>query len=55
MREILRGECVRQEAVSKNQNLLDAMACTIYGKPAEHCFEQPDQITEAHGMSAIGG
>ncbi|MEI3168151.1 MAG: hypothetical protein V8S58_09570 [Lachnospiraceae bacterium] len=25
------------------------------GKPAEHCFEEPDQITEAHGMSAIGG
>ena len=55
LREILRGECVRQEAVSKNQKLLDAMARTIYGKPAEHCFEQPDQITEAHGMSAIGG
>ena len=55
LREILRGECVRQEAVSKNQKLLDAMARTIYGKPAEHCFEQPDQITEAHGMSTIGG
>ncbi len=55
LREILRGECVRQEAVSKNQKLLNAMARTIYGKPAEHCFEQPDQITEAHGMSAIGG
>lgn len=43
------------EADIKTHRLLDAMACAIYGKPAEHCFEQPDQITEAHGMSAIGG
>ena len=40
---------------TENKELLDAMARAIYGKPAEHCFEQPDQITEAHGMSAIGG
>ena len=47
LRSILRG--------GSPGKLLDAMARTIYGKPAEHCFEQPDQITEAHGMSAIGG
>ena len=47
LRSILRG--------GSPEKLLDAMARTIYGKPAEHCFEQPDQITEAHGMSAIGG
>ena len=40
---------------SNNQKLLDAMAGAIYGKPAEHCFDRPDQITEAHGMNAIGG
>ncbi len=39
----------------KNQKLLEAMASAIYGKPAEHCFDRPEQITEAHGMNAIGG
>ena len=39
----------------ENRELLDAMGRAIYGKPAGHCFEHPDQITEAHGMSAIGG
>lgn len=49
--------CMAQAEIADrtNQELLDAMARAIYGKPAEHCFEQPDQITEAHGMSAIGG
>lgn len=42
-------------ADEKKQELLDAMARAIYGKPEEHCFDQPDQITEAHGMNAIGG
>ena len=52
LREILRGDHTEE---NRSGELLDAMARTIYGKPAEHCFEQPDQITEAHGMSAIGG
>ena len=28
---------------------------TIYNKPAEHCFEDPDLITERKNMTAIGG
>ncbi len=28
---------------------------TIYNKPAEHCFENPDAITEQKNMTSIGG
>ena len=27
----------------------------IENKPAEHCFEKPGEITEAHQMAQIGG
>ncbi len=52
----LRGILREESSVSiGHQKLLAAMEHAIYGKPAEHCFEQPEQITEAHGMNAIGG
>lgn len=54
LRGILRDEDTKDRAMTEKK-LFDAMSRTIYGKPVEHCFEQPDQITEAHGMSAIGG
>lgn len=35
--------------------LREAMKEAIEAKPAAHCFENPEQITESHGMSSIGG
>ena len=43
------------QGVQRTKQPLDAMARAIYGKPAEHCFEQPDRLRKAHGMSAIEG
>lgn len=37
------------------KKLSHAMEQAILGKPAAHCFENPEQITEAHNMSDIGG
>ncbi len=44
--------------VLKNENeaaLADVMAQAILKKPMEHCFERPDDMTEHHLMSGIGG
>lgn len=50
------GADEKRDALSEMQkNLSQAMSRAIAGKPAAHCFENPDQITEAHNMIAIGG
>ncbi len=50
LREILRGE-----REGRQERLRAAIAQVIEQKPAAHCFEAPEAITEAHGMNAIGG
>ena len=47
LREILR---TRGDAA-----VLEAMKAAIYGKPAAHCFEMKEKITEDQLMSSIGG
>lgn len=37
------------------QRLTEKIREAVIRKPAAHCFEQPDKITEAHNMVAIGG
>ncbi len=37
------------------KRLRAVMKAAIEAKPAAHCFEKPEQITESHGMSSIGG
>lgn len=39
----------------KNQLLTKAMEQVIYNKPLMHCFDTPENITEQHFMSRIGG
>jgi cyclic pyranopterin phosphate synthase len=39
----------------KNELLTEAIYEAVYHKPAAHCFERPDAVTEEHNMSAIGG
>ena len=47
---------LRQEgAESKEERLLEAMREAILKKPAAHCFEHPQDMTEKEGMSSIGG
>lgn len=41
------------EALQKR--LREAMRQAIENKPAAHCFENPDRITEGHNMISIGG
>jgi cyclic pyranopterin phosphate synthase len=52
LREILRSELT---AAEKREGLIDAMQGAILKKPAAHCFERPDLISEKRKMSAIGG
>ena len=47
LREILRTQ--------GDAAVLEAMKTTIYRKPAAHCFEMKEKITEDHLMSSIGG
>lgn len=37
------------------KNLEEVMKTAIMKKPAAHCFEKPEKITEMHPMAAIGG
>jgi cyclic pyranopterin phosphate synthase len=39
----------------KNELLTEAIYEAVFHKPAAHCFDRPDAVTEAHNMSAIGG
>lgn len=52
LRPVLRSGRPEEE---KNRELRLAMEQAVFQKPGAHCFERPGQITEAHGMSAIGG
>ena len=37
------------------QELLEKMRTAIWDKPISHCFSQPENMTETHMMSQIGG
>jgi len=52
LRKILRAGETKEET---NRKLRQAMEEAVLRKPGAHCFEKPGQITENHGMSAIGG
>ena len=39
----------------RDLRLEEVMRAAILNKPAAHCFETPDQMTEHHEMSQIGG
>ena len=39
----------------EKENLRTIMEQTIFRKPAAHCFEHPDEMTETHEMVKIGG
>ncbi len=52
LRKILRGSAGREERKSR---LLEAMRQAVWGKPAAHCFENPEQMTESGNMIRIGG
>lgn len=49
LRAILRGADVSGERLRR------AMEAAIYGKPAAHCFERPEAVTENANMIQIGG
>ena len=53
LRRILRDDYLQKEA--KECQLLAAMEQAIMYKPAAHCFDIPEQMTEDAGMNAIGG
>ena len=59
LRQILRGEEVLQNEknIQKalNEKLTTAMRAAIYKKPAAHCFEHPEEMTEINEMVKIGG
>lgn len=52
LRKILRRGGSEEE---KEKLLADTMKQAIWGKPAAHCFEHPEQMTEHENMSRIGG
>lgn len=52
LRAILRGTFERQ---SMEGELKKVMEKTIFEKPGEHCFEQPEEMTEQQNMIQIGG
>ena len=59
LRQILRGEETGQNEknIQKalNEKLTTAMRAAIYKKPAAHCFEHPEEMTEINEMVKIGG
>ena len=59
LRQILRGEETGQNEknIQKalNEKLTTAMRAAIYKKPAAHCFEHPEEMTETNEMVKIGG
>ena len=47
---------LREVLQKKNAPELQAvMEQAIFQKPMEHCFERPNDMTEHHLMSGIGG
>ena len=46
------ADCVEPD---RDLQLEEVMRAAILKKPAAHCFETPDQMTEHHEMSQIGG
>lgn len=46
---------LRQAEDDKNEKLITAMEQVIRNKPEQHCFENPDKITESEEMVSIGG
>ena len=38
-----------------NEKLITVMRDAIYKKPAAHCFEHPEEMTEINEMVKIGG
>jgi cyclic pyranopterin phosphate synthase len=52
LREILRSDLNELE---KKEKLVSAMMAAIINKPAAHCFDRPEQISETKNMSDIGG
>ncbi len=59
LRQILRGgEALQNEKdIQKalNEKLITVMRDAIYKKPAAHCFEHPEEMTEINEMVKIGG
>ena len=67
LRQILRKETEQSRQNEKNvpntqtiqtalnEQLTVAMKAAIYKKPAAHCFEHPEEMTEIHEMVKIGG
>lgn len=53
LRAILRGEC--KDGVEFGEELTAAMREAIGRKPAAHCFEEPEKMTEQRAMVDIGG
>ena len=51
--EVLQNEKNIQKAL--NEKLTTAMRAAIYKKPAAHCFEHPEEMTEINEMVKIGG
>ena len=49
----MRNEKNIQKAL--NEKLTTAMRAAIYKKPAAHCFEHPEEMTEINEMVKIGG
>ncbi len=52
LRKILRGSETGQR---KQDQLMEGMRQKIWGKPAAHCFEYPEHVTEYENMAKIGG
>jgi cyclic pyranopterin phosphate synthase len=52
LRKILRSDL---DDIEKKEKLSSAMAGAILDKPAAHCFDRPEQISETKNMSDIGG
>lgn len=53
LREILRADDMGKE--ERQGRLRRALETAIRLKPAAHCFEQPERMTELHNMIDIGG
>ena len=52
LRRILREE---KDDEKREKALMEAMSQAILKKPAAHCFEHPENMTEQHDMVQIGG
>lgn len=53
LRHILREEEFMQD--EKDKRLVAVIEKAIYKKPAAHCFEHPEEVTESQEMVKIGG